>query len=99
MPAAGEDLAEDLAVPALERLGLVVAELPADLAGDRPGEEPAAHPDTAVDPPAVDRRPEIEERPLPREDVRVDGVDQRPIEIEDQCAHAAQDTGEPGVSP
>ena len=47
-------------------------------------EQAAAHPDPPVDPPAVDRHPLLGERALPGEDVRVDRVDQRPVEIEDQ---------------
>ena len=87
-PPLGQDLAEDLTVSALEALGLVVAELAADLAIDRTDEESAAHPDAPMDPPAVDRRPEIEERPLPRKDVGVHSVHEGAIEIEDECSHA-----------
>ena len=50
--------------------------------------KPSAHPDPAVHAPAVDRHARLRQRLLPGEDVRVHGVDQRPVEIEDQCAHA-----------
>ncbi len=81
-----EQLLEDPAVARLERHRLLVGELASDLACDRAREEAAAHPDPAVDPPAVDRHPLVGERPLPREHVRVDRVDERAVEIEDQRA-------------
>ena len=72
------------AVARLDRLRLLSRELPPHLARDRAREQPAAHPDPAVDPPAVDRHPLLRERPLPREHMRVDRVDERSVEIEDQ---------------
>src|SRR6185369_1004172 len=83
-PPFGEDLAEDLAVAPLQRLALVVRQAATDLARHRPGEQPAAHPDPPMDPPAVDRKVDLEQRPLPRMDVRIDRVHERPIEVEDQ---------------
>src|SRR5439155_20593450 len=80
-------LAEELAVPALDRLRLGLAQRPPHLAPDRADEEPAAHADAAVDLPAVDRHPGLVERPLPREHVRVDGVGERAVEVEDQRLH------------
>ena len=65
----------------------LVRQAPPDLAGDGAGEEPAAHADPAMDPPAVDRVAGLEQRPLPGEDVGVDGVDERAVEVEDQCLH------------
>src|SRR5439155_15389661 len=87
-PALGQQLAEKLAMPGLDPAGVVVAQRLSDLAGDGTSEETAAHADTAMDLPAVDRKPGLRERPLPREDVRVDGVNERSIEIENECAHA-----------
>ena len=86
-PAVGQQLAEQLAVEVLDLLGLGVRQLAADLARDRAREQAAAHPDPAVDAPPVDRHVEPGERPLPREDVRVDGVDERAVEVEDQRRH------------
>src|SRR5207302_639151 len=77
-------LAEDAAVAKLDRLGLCRRELAPHLARDRAREEAAAHPDPAVDAPAVDRHPFLRKRALPREHVRVDGVDQRAVEVEDE---------------
>ena len=50
-----QDLAVDLAVAALDRLDLGRRKGSTDLARRGAGEEPAAHPDPTVDPPAVDR--------------------------------------------
>ena len=86
-PPIGQDLAEDLAVTPLERLGLVVGQAPPDLARDRAGEQAAAHPDPAVDPPAIDRMAGLGQRALPGEHVRVDGVHEGPVEIEDEGTH------------
>ena len=59
------------------------------LTPDRAREEPAAHPDPAVDAPAVDGHVAFLERLLPREHVRVDGVHEGPVEVEDQRRHRA----------
>ena len=88
-PPIGQDLAEDLAVAALERLGLGLGQVATDLARDRAGEQPTAHPDASMDPPAVDRMAGLEQRPLPGEDMGVDRVDEGPVEVEDQGAHLA----------
>src|SRR2546426_277777 len=88
-PALDQDLAEDLAVTALDRLRFVVAERPADLPRHRAREQTAAHTDATVDLPAVDGHAGLAKRALPGEDVRVHGVDERPVQIEDERAHAA----------
>ena len=72
---------------ALDLLGLLGRERPPDLARDGAGEQAAAHPDPPVDAPAVDRHPRLVERALPREDVRVDRVDERAVEVEDERGH------------
>jgi len=82
-----QQLAEQLAVAGLYRLDLVVGERPPQLARDGAGEEPAAHADPPMNPPAVDRQPGLGERALPRKDVGVDRVYQRAVEIEDQRGH------------
>ena len=84
-----EQLAEQLAVQALDVLGLLVGELPPELARHRAREQPAAHADAAVDPPAVDRHVALGQRSLPGEHVAVDGVDERAVEVEDQGRHRA----------
>ena len=80
----GQELAEQLAVAALDLLDLLVAQGPAQLARHRPREEAAAHADAPMDAPALERQPRLGQRPLPGEDVGVDGVDQRAVEVEDQ---------------
>ena len=89
-PPFGQDLAEDLTVPALQPGRLVVRQAPPDLAGDRAGEQPAAHADPAVDPPAVDRMARLEQCALPGEHVRVDGVHEGAVQVEDQRAHRVE---------
>ena len=69
---------------ALDRLCLRVGERAPDLARRSACEQAPAHPDPAVDPPAVDRELNLGERSLPREHVRVHGVDERAVEIEDE---------------
>ena len=86
-------------MPTLEVRRLGLAQRPPDLAGDRPSEEPAAHPDPAVNPPAVDRVAGFDERPLPGEDVGVDRVDEGPVEIEDESAHVRQHGTRPLAGP
>ena len=92
-PPFGQDLAEDLAVPALQQDRLVIGQAAADLTGDGPREQSAAHADPAMDPPAVDRVARLEQRALPGEDVRVDGVDEGPVQVEDQRSHGGSMAG------
>src|SRR5712671_5324157 len=82
-----QDRAEDLAVASLDRFRLVVGEVTTGRPGDCAGEKAAAHPDPAVDLPALDRPAGLPERLLPGKDVAVDGVDEGPVEIEDEGAH------------
>ena len=82
-----QKVAKVLAVTALQSLGLLGGEIATKLAGDRPGEESAAHPDAAVDLPAIDRQVGFRECPLPRKDVGVNGVDKSAIQIENQRGH------------
>jgi hypothetical protein len=76
-------------VAELHGLGLGVVERTTGLARDGAGEQSAAHSDAPVDAPALDGHPDLGERPLPREDVCVDRVDERAVEIEDQRCHTA----------
>src|SRR5438477_5215218 len=76
-------------MPGLDPAGVDVVQWSSDLARDRTGEETAAHADAAVDLPAIDGQPRLRQRPLPREDVRVHRVNERPVEIEDQRAQAS----------
>jgi len=81
--------AEDLAMPPLEELRFLAGQLPSDLSRHGAREEAATHADAAVDAPGVDGHSSLLERLLPSDDVLVDRVDQRPIEIEDESAHGA----------
>src|SRR4029077_630883 len=89
--AIGEERPEELAVSGLDALRFIVGQRPSRLPRNRPSEEPAAHSDTPVDLPTVDCQSRFSERPLPGEDVAVDRIDERPVEIEDECP--------PGVPP
>ena len=92
-PPLREQLTEELAVARLDRFRFLRRERPAELAGDRPREEAAAHTHPAVDPPAIDRHRRLGECALPGEDVRVDGVHERPVQVEDQRSHSANLVG------
>ena len=83
-PSIGQELAEQCAVALLDHLGLVIAHRTSGLARDRAGEQAAAHPDPAVDAPAIDRQARLREGSLPREDMRIHRIDQRAVEVEDQ---------------
>ena len=85
-------LLEQLGVTLLKRIGLARRERPAQLTRDGAGEQPSAHADAAMYAPAVDRHLGLGQRLLPGEDVRVDGIHQRPVEIEDERAHNRHDT-------
>ena len=87
-PPLRQQLAEQLAVAALQLLGLLLGEL-APARARRPGEQAAAHPDTPVDPPPSIGIPSLGESPLPGKHVRIDGIDQRPVEIEDEGSRHA----------
>src|SRR6266478_1480364 len=81
--------AEDLAMPPLEQLRFLAGQLPSDLSRHGAREEAATHADAAVDAPGVDGHSRFLERLLPSDDVLVDRVDQRPVEVEDESAHRA----------
>src|SRR5439155_14021672 len=68
-----QQLAIELTVPLLNGLRLIGLEGPPDLTRDRAREQASAHPDAAMDTPAVDRHPGLRERTLPGEHVHVDG--------------------------
>ena len=55
-----------------------------ELALELGGEQPAAHPDLAVDAPDRQLDSGFAEREMPGADVVVDAVDQRPVEIEEE---------------
>jgi hypothetical protein len=83
----GKEFAEELPVAPLEDPGLLWGDIASELPGGGAGEQPAAHPDPAVDLPPVYAHTRLGEGSLPSEDVGVDGVYQRPVEVEDQGAH------------
>src|SRR5947208_9357086 len=84
-----KQLAKDGAVSELDVFDLLSGELTPDLACDAPREQAAAHSDSTMDSPAVDRHPFRGKRALPGENVCIDRVDKRPVEVEDQgpCRH------------
>ena len=86
-PGTRKQVLVDLTVTMLQSVDLVTFKRAPDFARDGPGEQPAAHPDPAVDAPAVDRHARLSQRLLPGEHVGIDGVDERPVEIEDERAH------------
>ena len=65
-----------------------LVELAPGLAQQRAGEQAAAHPDPAMDPPHRQFDPGRLQRLVPGQHVLVDAVDQGAIEIEDQRRHA-----------
>src|SRR5438045_791512 len=71
-------------------LRLLRGDVSPELACDTAGEQATAHADTTMNPPSVDREAGFGEGALPREDMRIDGVDQRSVEVEDQGAHQRQ---------
>jgi hypothetical protein len=58
-----------------------------ELSRHRSREQTAAHSNLSVDAPSLDLHPLLHERLLPSEDVSVDGVHQRAIQIENQGLH------------
>src|SRR5262245_56219089 len=84
----GEELSEELSVARLHRLDLVRRQRSTDLARHRAREETSAHSHSAVYAPAIDRQLDLCKGALPGEDVRVDRVDERPVQVEDQRRHS-----------
>ena len=97
-PALGHQLAEQRAVTPLDGFCFGVGKSPTPLAGDGAGEQAAAHPDAPVDAPAIDRQPGLGQRALSGEYMGIDGVDKRPVEVEDQRLHAPSPTSTRGTS-
>jgi hypothetical protein len=73
-----------LRVPPLEPRGFVRGHAVTGLSEQRVGEEPAAHPDAAMDAPHRQLDTGVLERLPPREHVLVHAVHQRAVEIEEQ---------------
>ncbi len=68
----------------LEQLDVRVGQGPAGLPQQRGHEEPAAHADAPVDAPHGQVDVDLGEGEPPRDDVLVDAVDQRPVEVEQE---------------
>ncbi len=68
-----------------EPVGLLRRHRAAGLAQQRVREEAAAHPDLAMDPPDGELEAHLIQRVLPREHVLVHAIDERPVEIEQEC--------------
>jgi hypothetical protein len=65
-------------------VGILDGHRTAGLAQESVGEQATAHPDLAVDPPDRELDPHLLEGLPPRENVLIDAVDQRPVEVEDE---------------
>ena len=72
---------------ALQLLLLLGRDGPPDLTDESAREEATAHPDAAVDAPAVNKDVAFLERPLPGHYVGVDRVDQGAVEVKYEGAH------------
>ena len=83
----GQELPEQFAVALEQRFLFRGSDLAPELAGGRARGEAAAHADAPMDAPSVDGKADFRERALPGEHVRVNRVDQRAVEVEDQCLH------------
>ncbi len=92
MPALWQELPKQFSVSLLQSLRLGRRDFPPQLTRHRAGEQASAHPDTPVNAPAVDREPHLRQGSLPGEHVRVDRVDERSVEIEDECRHHRRST-------
>jgi CRP/FNR family transcriptional regulator, cyclic AMP receptor protein len=78
-----------LRVQLLEPFGFLRGNCPSDLPQKRVGEEPAAHPDASVDSPDGALDSELIQCRTPGENVLVDAVHERPIEIEEKRGPAS----------
>jgi len=87
----GQEIAKEGAVARLNAFGLIVAQRPSGLASDGPGKKSAAHSDAPVNFPTFNAKPGFGQRALPGEDVRVDGIHQRSVEIEDESTHGRRE--------
>ena len=83
----GQELPEQFAVALQENFLLCGIDLAPEFACGRARSQAAAHADAPMDAPSIDREAAFRERPLPGEHVRVNRVDQRAVEIEDQRLH------------
>src|SRR5262245_53727309 len=85
-PRGRDELAKNLGVPTVDRLGLLRGQLPPGIALGVADDKFPARPDVAVQAEAVHGNSSLGESLLPGEYMRVDGVDQRPVQIEEQRA-------------
>ncbi len=84
----------------LESFHFTLGDGAAQLSSNGTSEQPAAHPDPPVNPPAIDCHACFGQRPLPGEDVGVDRIDEGAVEIEDQRGHAtSQNVSPDNVAP
>src|ERR671931_703137 len=91
-PSLRKQLAKEFSVAGLDCLDLGRRERPGQLARHRSCEEATTHANAAMDPPAVDRQACLGQRALPGENVGVDRVDQRSVQVEDQRWHRLEPT-------
>ena len=74
-------------MPAVDRLGLVCGQCAPRITLGVPDDKFPARPDAAVQPEAVRGHADFRNRPLPGQHVGVDGIDQRPVQVEKQGTH------------
>src|SRR4051812_47012139 len=79
-----QELPIGVPVAPLEPLGLLASKLASEFPGHGAREQAAAHADAAVDAPPVDLHLGFAERPLPGEDMSINGVHERSVEIKDE---------------
>jgi len=68
----------------LQPVDVLAGQRPAGLPQERGHEQPAAHPDTPVDAPHGQVDADLRQRRPPGDDVLVDAVDQRPVQVEQE---------------
>ena len=87
-PGQGQDFARErqvkFRVPVAQALDGALVDLTAKLAEQLVGEQAAAHPDLAVDPPDRELEPVLAQRQVPGADVLVDAVDEGAVEVEEK---------------
>jgi hypothetical protein len=86
-PPKGQELLKDFSMTPLKRQYFCCAEVSAQFACDCPGEKAAAHTNPSMDEPAWNGHARFRECLLPSKNVGVDRIDERPVQIKDECAH------------
>src|SRR5688572_17842959 len=74
-------------VSTLERISLGGRDFAAEFTGHGACEEPATHSDATMNAPTIDRHACLREGTLPREHMRINGVDESSVKIKDKRCH------------